>query len=167
MGFFCFLNNEQLQAYLKQIKEKLLAGSSIRFERALLEPLSGGEGMLQLSQDFGRAEVAAGFARYRGAIDDLIGILTSIELSKLATSPQAGSSSPMLSAFANHLWTIHGPQKQQVLTLAQSSPPFALILQDIIAHLMAPQIIPYPQIHTSSTLFEYYQQSIQLNQEFS
>ncbi|OAV87255.1 hypothetical protein PTTG_29510 [Puccinia triticina 1-1 BBBD Race 1] len=148
--------------HLKKIKEKLLRGSSKRFEMAQSLPLTAPEGMLQLSIDFG---TGGRFSKHRGAITDLIGLITSTELYKMARAcpKREGGESPELD-LAEKLWKTYAPKKDEILKLAESWRPFGLIFRDIIEVMIGPQSTRELRTQSSSMLYETYQQTLHTSQ---
>ncbi|KAA1111938.1 hypothetical protein PGT21_016530 [Puccinia graminis f. sp. tritici] len=154
-------SNLALATHFRIIKEKLLWGTSKRFQTAQLLPLTAPDGMLQVSKDFGSAKDNEKFSKHRGVIDDLIGLVTSIELYKVAgvcPMSQHGAS-PELD-LAKQLWIAYGSKKTAVLEMARNWQGFGLIFQDIMEVMMPSKSIEKRQSQMYSDLFEAYQQAI-------
>jgi hypothetical protein len=117
--------------------------------------------MIELSVDFGSTKQIAGFTNYRGAIENLIGLITSIELYKaVGVSPiVAHDSSPVLD-LARQLWKTYASKKDKILNLAEQWKPFGLIFQDIIEEMMGPESKKEAQNQSYFSLFEIYQQQM-------
>ncbi|KAH9441293.1 hypothetical protein KEM48_009205 [Puccinia striiformis f. sp. tritici PST-130] len=151
----------QPTSHVRKIKARLLRGSSKRFQRAQSLPLTHPDGMLQLSLDFGTSNSMGSFSKHKTATDDLIGLITSIELYKAAgVCPMAAHGlSPELE-LAEQLWRTYESRKGAVLDLAESWRPFGLIFQDILQNMMGSISPVEPQVHEYSALWETYQQTV-------
>ncbi|KAA1067840.1 hypothetical protein PGT21_018441 [Puccinia graminis f. sp. tritici] len=154
-------SNMALATHFRIIKEKLLRGSSKRFQTAQLLPLTAPDGMLQVSTDFGSAKDNEKFSKHRGVIDDLIGLVTSIELYKVAgVCPMSHQGASPELDLAKQLWIAYGSKKTAVLEMARNWRAFGLIFQDIIEVMMPSKSIEERQTQMYSDLFEAYQQAI-------